>query len=204
MEEIANGGSFTEKFGIGSHAEFYVAISRIGRERAAELEPRARRDGALLDDELGRFRFGGNLPRYVIYGGKIRLAGLLRRSSYANEDGFARANGFAGDGSVGNAPCLACGSENFFEVLFVDWYAAGLELGDAIAINVRADDFMSGLRQAGSGNKSDVSTSDDGKTQKKPSLSCSLPAKPCAHGNANCYSDRSGKEKKVIRSFFAR
>src|SRR2546429_3066375 len=83
---------------------------------------------------------------------------------------FRSANGFARIGGVGNAPRFTRGSENLFQVLFVNGHAAGLELGDAVAINVRADDFVPGLGKAGSRDQSDVPTSNDGNPQKKASF----------------------------------
>ena len=166
MEKISNGGAFAKKFWIGCHTEFYVAVSGVGGQRPAELKPGARWDSALFDYELGCSRFRGNLPRHVINSGKVRLARFFWRSPDANENGFSRANGFPSVRGVADMSCLARGSQNLFKVLFIDGHASSLELGNAVAINVRADDLVPGLCKAGSSDQSDVSTSDNGKTQK--------------------------------------
>jgi len=50
-------------------------------------------------------------------------------------------------------------------VMLVDRDAAGIELGDALAIDVRANDLVSGFGEASSGDETYVPTTDDGKTQ---------------------------------------
>src|SRR5260370_14111961 len=66
VKKIINSGAFAKKFGVGGHAVLYVAVFGIGGEGAAEFEPGARGDGAFFDDEVGRFRFGGNLTSHVV------------------------------------------------------------------------------------------------------------------------------------------
>src|SRR6266851_3163026 len=68
VKKIINGGAFAKKFRVGGHAVFYVAVFGIGGEGAAEFEARARGYGAFLDDQFGRFRFGGNLASHVVDG----------------------------------------------------------------------------------------------------------------------------------------
>jgi hypothetical protein len=47
------------------------------------------------------------------------------------------------------------------EVLLVDGDAAGIELGDTLAIDVRANNFVSRLGETSSGDESYVPTTDD-------------------------------------------
>ena len=56
-----------------------------------------------------------------------------------------------------------------FKVFLVDRNAPRLELGDAVTINVGANDLVSRLSEASSGDESHISTSDYGKTQKRTS-----------------------------------
>jgi len=61
------------------------------------------------------------------------------------------------------------GRENLVEMMFIDRNAAGIEFGDALAIDVRADYLVTCFGKTSSGDQADVSTTDDGKTQDKPS-----------------------------------
>src|SRR5215831_13444197 len=106
----------------------------------------------------------------MVDGGQVGFAGLLGWRTNADKDRLPGANGFTGIGGVRNAPGFACGNEDFFEMLFVNRHAAGIELGDALGVNVCADDFVACLSEASPGDQSNVSTSDDGKTQEEPSL----------------------------------
>src|ERR1041385_3325625 len=135
-----------------------------------------------LDHQLRSFRFPSNLPGHMVDSREVGLAGFLRGSPDANEDGFPCANRFTGVRSVGNVAGLPRGGENLLEVLFINGHAACLELGNALFINVRANDFVTRFRKAGSGDQPDVSTSDDRKTQKRTSLSWSLTGKTCMLG----------------------
>jgi hypothetical protein len=54
-------------------------------------------------------------------------------------------------------------------MMLVDRDAAGIELGDALAVDVRANYLVTCLGKASTGHQTDVSTTDDGKTQDGPS-----------------------------------
>ena len=160
MEEILDGSAFAQKFGVGGDLEATVAAA-IGSKRALQFETRTRRNGAFLNDQLGRTRLRGDLLGAVINGGKVGTAILTRRSTYADEDGVAEADGFAGVGGVGDSASFRGGGENFVEVLFVNGDLAGFQLRDTRGINIRADDFMAGFREASSGNQTDVAATND-------------------------------------------
>jgi len=53
--------------------------------------------------------------------------------------GVSGADGFTGVGGIGDSSGFVRGRENLIEVLLVDRDAAGIELGDALAIDVRAN-----------------------------------------------------------------
>jgi hypothetical protein len=63
------------------------------------------------------------------------------------------------------------GRQNLVEMMFVDRNAAGIELGDAFAIDVGANYFMASFGKASSGHETHVPTTDNGKTQDELSLS---------------------------------
>lgn len=84
-------------------------------------------------------------------------------------------------------------------MLFVDGHAPGLKLGDAVAINVSADDLVPRLGQAGSRDESNVPTSNDGKVQKKSLLEREVNTLLEFYW----YCERCKKKKKAIR-FLAR
>src|SRR5690349_5408118 len=86
MEEIADGSSFTQEFGIGSDAEFGSAA--IDVEDAGQLLAGLRRNSTLLDDQLGSARSGGDLLGNVIDGGKVSVSRFQGRRSDADEDGI--------------------------------------------------------------------------------------------------------------------
>ncbi len=161
MEKIGDGGAFAKEFGIGGDAEFHVAVFGIGGQGAAEFEAGARGDGAFFDDELGRFGFSSDLASHVVDGGKIGFAGIFRRSAHADEDGVSGANSFAGVSGIGNFSGFVGGGENLVEMMLVYRNAAGIELGDALAVDVRANDIVSGLGKASSGDETNVPTTDD-------------------------------------------
>jgi hypothetical protein len=101
------------------------------------------------------------LPGNVINRRKVRLAGILRRGSDANENGITRSDGLAGIGSIGNPSSFASGHENLVEVLFVDGDVTGVELGDALAVNVRAYHFVARFGETRSRDQPYVSTTND-------------------------------------------
>ncbi len=105
-------------------------------------------------------RLRRNLLRHVVDSGKIRAAIGPRRSTHADKDGFAEANRFAGVGSVGNFPAIARGNQNLVQVVLVDGNLAGLQLRDARSVDVRADHFMAGFRQARARNQTHITATD--------------------------------------------
>src|SRR5882724_10723341 len=161
MEKISDGGSFAEKFRIRSHPEFHLAAPGVCRKRPVELEPRARGHRALFDHEFGRARLGSDLSRYVVNGGKVRLAGIFWRRAHADEDGIAGTDRFTGVRRVRNPPGLVSRRENLLEMLLVDGHPACIELGDALPVNVGANHFVSRFRKTGSRDQTYVSTADD-------------------------------------------
>lgn len=110
------------------------------------------------------------MPGHVVDGGEVGFARILWRSAHADEDGVSRADGFSGVSGIRNPSGFVDGRENLVEMMFVDRNAAGIELGNALAIDVRADYLVTCLGKASSGDQTDVSTPDDGKTQDEPSL----------------------------------
>src|SRR5712691_661207 len=161
VEKISDGSAFAEEFRVGSDTEFQVAVPGISGKGAAEFKPRARGHGAFLHNKFRRARFCGDLPGNVINRRKVSLAGILRRGSDANENGITRPDGLAGIGSIGNPSSFASGHENLVEVLFVDGDASGVELGDALAVNVRANHFVARFGETGSRDQPYVSTTND-------------------------------------------
>src|SRR2546430_9774363 len=151
MKKIRDGGAFAKKFRIRGDAEFYIAFFGIGGKGAAEFEPGARRNGTFFDNEFCRFRFRGNLPGDVVDGRKVSLTGILRRSADTDEDGVSSANGFTSVSGIGNFSGFVGRRENLIKMMFVDWDAAGVELGDALAIDVRANYFVSRFGKTGPG-----------------------------------------------------
>ena len=49
----------------------------------------------------------------------------------------------------------------------VDRNASGIQLGNALAIDVGAEDLVPGFRKAGAGNQANVSTANDAKAQEQ-------------------------------------
>ena len=161
MKKIRDGGAFLKEFRIGSDAEFHVAVFGIRGKGAAECEPGARGDGAFFNDEFRRFRFRGDLPSHVVDGREVGLAGIFRWGSHTDEDGIAGADGFAGVGRVGDLSRLPSRCEDLVKVMLVNRNAAGIELGDALPIDVRANYVVSGLGKTSSGDQTYVPATDD-------------------------------------------
>ena len=198
VEKISNRSSLAKKFGVRGHAEFDIAVAGISRERPAEFQTRPCGNRALFDHQLGRPRLRSDLPCHVVDCGKVCLSRFFRGSAHANEDSFSGANSFASVCRVGDVPRLACGSQNLFEMFFINGHATVLELSNAVAINVRANDLVPRLGQAGSGDESDVSTSNDRETQ-KTSLCRSLTGNTPRASESELYCDRSKRKKKAVR-----
>ncbi len=158
MKKIRDGGAFAKKFRIGGDAEFHVAVLGICGKGAAEFESGAGGDGAFFDDEFGRFCFRSDLPGYVVDGGEIGFAGILRRSSHTDEDGVSGADGFTGVGGIGDPSGFVGGRKNLIEMMFVDWDAAGIELGDTLAIDVRTNHVVPRLGETCAGDETHVPT----------------------------------------------
>lgn len=97
----------------------------------------------------------------MVDGGEVGFAGIFWRRAYTDEDGVTGADGFAGVSGIGDASGFVGGSENLVEMMLVNGDAAGVELGDALAIDVRANDFMTGLGETRTGDETHIPTSDD-------------------------------------------
>src|SRR5216683_4558079 len=168
MKEVFNGGAFAQEFGIGSDAKGDVAAARVSGQSAAKFEAGARWHGAFLDDELGRLGLLGDLAGDMVDCGQVGFAIALRRSAYANEDGVAETNGLAGVGGVANVSACGGGGEDGVQVALVDGHLAVLELSDALSVDVRADDLMSGFSEASASDDAYISTADNGNAHGGP------------------------------------
>src|SRR6267154_1428218 len=100
VEKIIDGCALAKKLGIRSDAVPYVGVLGVSGAGAAEFETRARWDGAFLDDEFGRFGFGGDLAGDMVDSGKVGFTGILGRGAHADENGLTCLNCFAGVRSV--------------------------------------------------------------------------------------------------------
>ena len=161
MEKIADSCAFPEKFRIRGHSEFHVAAPGICGKCPAELQPRPGGDRALFNHQFGRARLRCDLPRYVVNGGKVCLAGIFWRRAHANENGIAGTDRFTGIRRVRNPAGFASRRENLLEVLLVDWHAARIEFGDALLVDVGANHFVSRFGKTSSRDQTYVPTTDD-------------------------------------------
>ena len=114
---------------------------------------------------FGRTRFGGDLPSDVVDGGEIGFAVFFGRRADANENRVALAEGFAGVGGVRNFAGFARRFQHLIQVMLVDRNFAGIEFRDPIRINVRANNVVACLSQAGAGDQAYVTTTNDTKIQ---------------------------------------
>ena len=97
----------------------------------------------------------------MVDGREVGLAGIFRRGSHTDEDGISGADGFTGVGGVGDLSRLPSGCEDLLKVMLVNRNAAGIELGDALPIDVRANYLVSGLGKTSSGDETYVPATDD-------------------------------------------
>src|SRR5262249_40994544 len=151
-------------FRIGGDVKFAIATAGISSESFLELHAGKGRDGALFDYELRTLRFDGDLAGDVVNGGKISFTGFLGRSTDADEDDFTGTDGLAGIGGVVNFLFSSGALENFIEMFFVNRDLTGFELGDAIFVDIRAEDFVASRSEASAGNQAHITTSDNGQT----------------------------------------
>jgi hypothetical protein len=97
----------------------------------------------------------------VVNGGEVGFAVLPGGRSNADENGFSGANGFSGVGGIGDAAGFASGSEDFVEMLLVYGDNAGVKLGDAFGVDVRADYMVTRFRKARGSHQSHITTAND-------------------------------------------
>ncbi len=98
-------------------------------------------------------------PRYRLPKGRLRRN--LSRGAYADENGVSGSDSLASVGGIGDPSGLVGGRENLVEMMFVDRNAAGVELSDALAIDVRTHYLVSCFGKTSSGDESHVSTADN-------------------------------------------
>src|ERR1700736_2817452 len=165
MKEIFDRSTFAQELRIRDDTEGEVALAGVGVQRAAQLKAGAGGHRALFDDQLRRACFGGDLTSDVVDRRKVRVAIFLWRCAYANEDGVAAADGLSGVGSVGDFAARVRGGKDLVEITFIDRDDTGLEQRDALLVDIRADDIMSGLGQTGAGDQSNITATNDRKAQ---------------------------------------
>src|SRR5579864_6158337 len=95
MEEVCNGSAFAQELGVGGDAEGSTSAAAIDVKSVAELFARLSGNCALFDDQLWRASRGGDLPGYIVNGGKIGFAGIERGRAHTDEN------------RVGGASCLS-------------------------------------------------------------------------------------------------
>src|SRR6202521_1270083 len=159
MEKILDSGTFAEKLRIRGHAKREIAVAGIGGQRAAQLDSRAGRDGALFDDEFRCARFRRDLPRNMVDGREVRVPALFRRRADANKNCLTAANSLTGVRRERDASCFPRGSENLVKMRLINGHAAGLKLSDPCAIDVRANYLVSCFSETRSRYQADVATS---------------------------------------------
>src|ERR1700719_4637540 len=96
----------------------------------------------------------------MVNGGEIGFAIFPGWCADTNKNRISCANGFSGVASIRNAPCFARGCQDSIEMLFVNGNNAGIQLGDALGIDVHANYLVSRFREARSSNQSHITTPD--------------------------------------------
>src|SRR5215469_2062896 len=102
--------------------------------------------------------------------GKVGFPTLFRGRTNTNENHFASPDGFARIRSVRDVPLSGRAFQYFLEVFLVDRHLPGFQQVDAFVIDIRAENFVTSCRQAGSRHQPDVTTPDYGQTHKFFSL----------------------------------
>ncbi len=165
MQEIPHGGTLAEEFGIGRHMEGDVALAAVDGQGALQFLACSRGDGALLDDQLGRFRFGGHHARDVVDGAQVGLAAGPRRCAYTDEKGVAVGEGLSGVVAKFQPAFLAHPRNDFFEPRFVYWKAAGFKRLYFSRVAIGAHYVVTNFRHTSPGDEADVSRADYGYLQ---------------------------------------
>ena len=155
MEEILDRRAFAQEFRVGSDTEPGTGAAVCGK-RALQFDSGTRGHRAFFHHQFWRARFGGNLLRYMIDGGKVGAAVVFRRRAHTDKNRIAKANRLARVGGVGNLSSFSGRSQNLVQVLLVDRHLAGFQLRDAPRINIRANHLVPGCSQARAGNQSHV------------------------------------------------
>jgi hypothetical protein len=158
MEKIFDGRTFAEKLRVRGYAKRETAIAGVGGQRAAQLDSRAGRDGALFDDEFRRASFGRNLAGSMIDGREVRVPALFRRRADANKNCLTGANGLTGVRRERDASRFTRGSEHLVEMMLINGHTAGLELRDPCAIDIRANYLVSCFSETRSSYQANVAT----------------------------------------------
>ena len=160
MQEVADGRSFPEEFGVGDDVE-ELAGDAIALHRACYPFIGVDGNGALFDDDFVTGDGACDLAGDGFDVGEIGVAGLTLGGADGDKDGFALPGGL---GEIGHEADfgVAVFLQEFGERVFVDERVASLKSGYLSLVIVHANDVVAHFCKTDGGYKSDISRSDDG------------------------------------------
>ncbi len=167
MQKILDGRALAQKFRIGRHVKRDPAFAAVYRQRALQFLPGLRRNGALLDHQFFRARFGAHQPRHMVDGAQVRGAGRQRRRPHADENCVAGGHSIHRICAKAKQAFPARVADDGVEARLENRQAAGFQRFYFCRVAIRAHHFMADARQASAGHQSHIPGADYGNLQMK-------------------------------------
>ena len=158
MQEVDNGRSFAQKFGIGGDVEEMTG-DPIALHGTANPFIGIDGDGAFFDDDLVGGKRSRNLARYGFDIGEVCVAGFTLGSSYRDKNGFALARCLAQVSHEADFR-VAVSLQKFRKMLLVNGGIATLKCGDLAFVVVDTDDLVAHLCEADRCDETDITRPD--------------------------------------------
>src|SRR5205807_4653751 len=155
MHQVANGAAFAQKFRIADHVELraaaVIALNRFGNAFAG-----FHRNGALVDNDTIVGQDIGNLARDLFDEAKIDFAIGLGRRGHGDEDDLGLIDAFADAIAKVQAMRGDVSMNDFLQARFVNGNTAVAQGLDFLLVVIYADDVVTDVGKASSGNQSYV------------------------------------------------
>ena len=158
LEEVLHRRALFQELRVRGDVEFRLGLRG---DRSADFLCGADGHGALGDHELGRVHVRTDRGRHGEHMGEVRRAVLVLGRADGDEDYLARADGRAHVGRERQASLGLVARDQRLETRLVDRDLAFGELADLFRVHVRADHAVTGLREPGAHDETDVSRPDD-------------------------------------------
>jgi hypothetical protein len=161
VHQVRYGAAFAKEFGVGDDVEFgslIVALDGVG-----DLFTGLDRDGRFIDDHavLARLENAGDLAGDALDVGQVDRSVTLRGSRNGDKHNLAVIDAVFDQVREAKALCRDISVHQFFEPRLVNGDLTALEHVHFALVVVDADDVVADFGEAGAGDESDVSRTDN-------------------------------------------